>query len=71
MKAWDIMMTCNTGTIRLIDDGHGARWERERHTITYCREYTEQDRDDTLSRLGARNPTVHRVWAEATAACHA
>ena len=64
MKAWDIMMTCDTGTICLIIGGQGARWKREQHMVTYCREYSEQERDNTLVRLSALNPTVHRVWAK-------
>lgn len=64
MKTWDIKMTCDTGTIRLIEDGHGARWERERHTITYCREYSEKERDTTLARLNTPNRTAYHVWAE-------
>lgn len=64
--AWNIMMSCRTGTSQLKYDINSMYWEHEYHTITFCREYSEKDAMATFHELNAYpNKEVRSIWIEA------
>lgn len=59
-----IKLDCRKGTRRLVHDGHGARWEDEYHTITWCEEDTLEDAIAAVSRALENPREIRNAWYE-------
>lgn len=58
-----VMVDCAAGTMRLIDDTSGARWEQVYHIITWAN-YATYAEAERVAQGMRDNPTVRRVWIE-------
>lgn len=58
-----VMVDCDAGTMRLIDDTTGCRWVKDYHVITWAN-YATYAEAEHAARGMCDNPTVRRVWIE-------
>lgn len=63
MNRYRVMLDCEAGTTRFVDDGSGARWEKVYHVITFATYDNLSDVQNALSEALA-NPTVKHAWFE-------
>jgi len=62
-KEFKVMLSCNSGTIRLTNDTHRCLWETVFHIVTWF--HTEDENEAREAVANQRlNPMVRNAWYE-------
>lgn len=62
VKRYEIVMLCDSGTMRLTNGTAGCYWERVYHHVTWCAEYTLAAAVETMDKIIIDGRWVRGAW---------